>query len=422
MKLDKSITKENNITNYFSRTSTGFYQPNANKIERLFPRCTFSSKYHPKLFSLLDINDKITNSRGTSLPIQFKRLTEEETERQFGFSYREELNYRLALIRDYLNNIHPSKNKTKAVDESTKNSENILPIKNLEINIETNNKGKKIKICKPTDEKKGEQNKKKIKTEINIRKLKPKSRNDVWLPKGYGEYELLVNNHKLLLQKIKDDPFAGKLPYFSMKKIKSKSYESDIFFNKPNNDRCFVNLKNSKQKDYLTSDIFNLKNDEQNLLKTSENFLFKAKNIKKYGLTTESDSQWSPKNLIPSFLNSPSMEFNILCPNKKNIGATRDNILEELQGKKNKNKEEKKSFNINYLNPIFRQKGLGEFIDITRNGGNNPGRNYIEWYKKYPSCFTKCNETCSTFNNAYKFYKNIVDKPFSLNPTLKFKK
>ena len=29
-----------------------------------------------KLFSLLDINDKVTNSRGTSLPFQFKRLSQ----------------------------------------------------------------------------------------------------------------------------------------------------------------------------------------------------------------------------------------------------------------------------------------------------------------------------------------------------------
>ena len=34
-------------------------------------------------FSLLDINDKVTNSRGTSLPIQYKRLTSKEVKELF---------------------------------------------------------------------------------------------------------------------------------------------------------------------------------------------------------------------------------------------------------------------------------------------------------------------------------------------------
>ena len=41
----------------------------------------------PKLFSLLDINYKST-SRGTELPAQYRRLTDDESKRLFGFSYR----------------------------------------------------------------------------------------------------------------------------------------------------------------------------------------------------------------------------------------------------------------------------------------------------------------------------------------------
>ena len=99
----------------FSKTSTGFYKPNINRINN-FPRNfrIFSSnasvpKFKEKLFSLRDINDKITDSRGTSLPIQYKRLTEEENKRQFGFLYREEQNQNLALIKNFLNNMNMSK-------------------------------------------------------------------------------------------------------------------------------------------------------------------------------------------------------------------------------------------------------------------------------------------------------------------------
>jgi hypothetical protein len=81
-------------------------EKNNNKNLRLLSGNSY--KFRPKLFSLLDINDKITNSRGTSLPIQFKRLTDEENQRQFGFSYRKEQNYNLALIKNFLSKMNLS--------------------------------------------------------------------------------------------------------------------------------------------------------------------------------------------------------------------------------------------------------------------------------------------------------------------------
>ena len=73
------------------------------------------------------------------------------------------------------------------------------------------------------------------------------------------------------------------------------------------------------------------------------------------------------------------------------------------------------------MNPIYRQKGMGEFIDITRNGGNNTGKDFINCYTKNPRCFYKYDETCSTFYNSYAFYKDICNKPFVLDPSLKLK-
>jgi hypothetical protein len=111
-KLD--INTFNNFQyNNYSKTSTNFYSPNNsknsyNKSFRILSSCSNSylPKFKEKLFSLLDVNYKVTNSRGTSLPIQYKRLSEEENKRQFGFLYREEQNHNLAVIKNFLNNMH----------------------------------------------------------------------------------------------------------------------------------------------------------------------------------------------------------------------------------------------------------------------------------------------------------------------------
>ena len=86
-------------------------------------------------------------------------------------------------------------------------------------------------------------------------------------------------------------------------------------------------------------------------------------------------------------MNSPSTEYNILSPSKINIGYTRDKIVTEVEKNKSRNIEEKKlgekiSKSVNYMNPIYRQKGIGEFIDVTRNGGNNVGKDYLAFYHK----------------------------------------
>ena len=151
----KSHSKFENNTfiddqNKFSRTSVGFWSPknNTQNFNRYY-RILSSNIYNPhkeKLFSLMDINDKITDSRGTSLPIQYKRFSEkdEDNKRQFGFLYRQEQNYKIALIKNFLNNMKISKCTTKKENKENKNNE-----KKLEIKIENNNKEKEnIKINK----------------------------------------------------------------------------------------------------------------------------------------------------------------------------------------------------------------------------------------------------------------------------------
>jgi hypothetical protein len=392
---------------------------------RIFSSNVSVPKFKEKLFSLLDVNDKVTDSRGTSLPIQYKRLTEEENKRQFGFLYREEQNQNLALIKNFLNNMNMSKykiKKDKEDKEKKENKENKTKEKKLEIKIEHSNKEKeKIKIKSAEINSRIKNNK----SEESKTKIKVKNRNDLWLPKGYPEYELLVQNPKLLKKYLKNNYFANHLPEFTLTNIRQKQNESDIFFKNPITFKESLYNKRIKPNNYNSSDIFHLKYSIENLAKCSEKYLFKEKPKDKYYITRESESKWSPKTPFLGFMNSPSTEYNILNPSKKNtIGYTREKIVTEINSYKDKIIEDKKldrkiSKSVNYMNPIYRQKGIGEFIDITRNGGNNVGKDFLGFYNRNDKCFRKNNEVGATFYDSYLFYKDICEKPFTLTPTLK---
>ena len=423
----KLNTKNSENISSFSKTSTGFYtMHNNNKINnmRLYSSNIYIPKFKKKLFSLLDINDKVTDSNGTSLPIQYKKITDEENKRQFGFLYREEQNYNLELIKNFLNNMHTSKyakKKEKKDNNDNKEENKKKKEKKIEIKIEQNNKEKEYSRNNMNDN-----NTKRIsKTESKKPKIIIKNRNDIWLPKGYSHYELIVKNPKLLKEQLKNNVFANNYPDLTLNKIRRISNESDIFFKKPITFK--ENLYNKKiyPNNYNSSDIFHLTYKIENLIKCSEKYLFKQKPKDKYYITKESESKWSPKVPFLGFMNSPSTEYNIMNPSKKNtIGFTRDKIITEVEKNRQKNIEEKKldkkiSKSVNYMNPIYRQKGIGEFIDITRNGGNNVGKDFLGYYHRNNNCFKKNNEACATFYNSYLFYKDICQKPFTLNPTLK---
>ena len=69
----------------------------------------------------------------------------------------------------------------------------------------------------------------------------------------------------------------------------------------------------------------------------------------------------------------------------------------------------------NYMNPAYKKKGLTEFIDITRNGASNIGKDYNNIYSNNPKCFYKNNDVCSTFYDTHFQYKNLCKKPFIKN-------
>ena len=407
-------------------------------------------KEKPKLFSLLDINYKITNSRGTSLPAQYRRLTDSENLRLFGFSYRKDKKYNN-------NNQHKLNNKSEEniiLSENEKNMENNRKInkcqsdfgdkfrleknnyfnkkfksENVKINDIYNNKIKNNEIeivnsnkendffnlkknpIKLTKTKKSQGEISKLNNKED-EKIKENSKKDRFLPRGYDSYELLLKNPKILSKKIKIEYSMKKT--LSAKIIKDRAYKSDIFFFKPPSEKEVSYKVLDKQRDYQNSDIFNIKNDRQNLSKSGETYLFKNLDKTKYNVTRESNSQWKlPDNKIQALINSSSKDYNILNPESKGISLSKEKIIIECESKKDKNS--KMIDKANYMNPAYKKKGLTEFIDITRNGASNTGKDYINAYINNPKCFFKNNDVCSTFYDTHFQYKNLCKKPFIKN-------
>ena len=433
---------------------------NCNNSARAYITKYMQYKFKPKLFSLLDINDKITNSRGTVLPQQYKRLSQEENKRLFGFSYRTDRSYDFSKIRQILGSASPLSKKKMAdekkineiekkifnrynsdIGEYIKIRKNKFPKKgkieeNNEIKIDendnkinddniynnTNLNMNQRNIIEKEEKKRNESNKnqkrkKEGKKNMEQEKLIIRNTKDRWLPKGYAKYELLVKSPKIFMKQFKKDNTLNKNLSSTFEQIRQKAYKSDIFFLK-NPSEKEISYKNQVM-DYnqQNSDIFNIKNDEQNLLKSSETYLYKKNSGERYNITRESNSKWEPRTCIPTLINHSSKEYNILSPEKKGISYTKNNIMKECENMKNTNSKMINS--INYMNPIYRQKGLAEFIDITRNGSSNPGKDFMRTYYNNPKCFFRYDEACSSYNDCHRQYKNICTRPFIKEPILK---
>ena len=349
----------------------------------------FEIKKKIKLFSLLDINEKITNSKGTSLPTQYKRynINNEETKvhnsyNRYGFTNRINQGYQINKI-----------NTKKLIRCKSDIGSRLKLKKKFRLNNTITNNDQKRNSMKN------------LMNTTNIKK-------DRLIPKGYDTYELLVKNYKLFRKKIKlGNLLDNMLPPKRMKLIELKS---DIFFTKPPSEKESPSKYIKRKNKYKVSDIFNIKNDSKNLSKSGEIYLFKNQKRKKYTISSESNSKWKiPDNIIPSMTNYSSKEYNIINPESKGISFTKDNLMVECENRKNK--ESNMINNVNYMNPMYKQKGLTEFIDITRNGASNELKNYINAFYKNPKCFYKNNNMCTSYYDIHHKYNNICEKPFYKN-------
>ena len=186
---------------------------------------------------------------------------------------------------------------------------------------------------------------------------------------------------------------------FNTKEIKQKSYESDIFFFRAKTEKEAQKITNKEKARYynvkLGSDIFNEKGDLNNLMKSGELYLFKKN---RNAFSTESNSFWSSKVSTQTYMNYPSVEYNILNPNIKNNTKTREKIYKE-------------SLEHNQMNPIYKQKSIGTFYDITKVGMNR-NKTYQKLYEENNKVFYRSDNICTSLYDSYKNYQGLVPKPF----------
>ena len=346
--------------------------------------------------TLLDDNINIKNrnfiAKGTNFSKQLMRLSNEEL----------------------INIIGPINKKAGNINKNKKNTlKNFLKEKNLKTNYDKNkeeikndihdnenNKVKKLKIeikdsnlikNEKTKDRKKFENKTEYNRTIFNKNISShiRQKKDKYLPKGYLEYEQrLLNNNN-----------SNKERIYYIKERKQKANESDILFLKPRSEKESINYINKEKARTFTiklgSDIFNSKNDLNNLMKSSELYLFKKHNKQ---FSTESNSFWASKVSTPSYMNYPSVEYNILNPTKKNNTKTKEKIYKETLDKK-------------LMNPIYKQKSISTFYDITK-VGTNRNLTYQKTIEENNKIFYKNNDVCTIQYNNYKNYEGLISKPF----------
>ena len=343
-----------------------------------------NNKYRPlsgrsRSITFLDSNKYNNNfiAKGTNLPKQLKRLTNDELINIIGYMNKKAGNMnrnQKKILKNFLGDkyykirtdINKENKKSNTISNYYINQKNKTKILKLEIN-ESNN----IK------------NKTKNNNIFNQRKEK-----DKFLPKGYLQYEQYLLNNNMNKEKI-----------FNTKELKQKSFESDIFFFRPKTGKEAKKTVNKERaRNYnikLGSDIFNSKNDFNNLMKSSELYLFKKNTIP---FSTESKSFWASKISTQTYMNYPSVEYNILNPNKKSNTKTKEIIYKE-------------SLDKNEMNPIYKQKSISTFYDITK-VGMNKNKTYEKFYEENNKIFYKNNNICTSHYDNYKNYQSIIQKPF----------
>lgn len=191
--------------------------------------------------------------------------------------------------------------------------------------------------------------------------------------------------------------------------INQKMLESDIFFfsNKVEDKSNLYHSRNVKSKsgnlipdskqNYLESDVFNFSNNEASQKKIGEKYLFNDNKYKKIGYhpSAKSNSEWSPKNYVKSYMNYNSCDYDLFNPYMKKTVFTKEKIKESSG-----------------INPIHRQKCITEFVDLTRNFVPNYNRDFVNAINKEERIFSKTRDLCGNLLELHKEYYNICTKPF----------
>ena len=383
------------------------YVPKSPKIKNY----SFSPKYIPKLFSMNDIKEKY-RSKAPNLPNQYKRKIYENINNLLYNKSTKGLLFNIPQIEyeqeKRQNELAKSETKKSKSVEQKNNTNNKLILKLGKKNNNNNNNNKLDDIKK------------------NLRK-------DKFMPEGYDIFEKsifencsknYINNNYIKINKTNiklnkrnaNTNIASDKDKILIRKLnRLNQYKSQIFNNNINNIdnnnngsktyRPSVKLEKTKliYKKYLDSDIFNLRHDKNILEKSGEYSYINSSKIKPclYNVNNETLLGWKLRKPLPSFLNYSSSQYSLFNRNmKNNCGKTKEQIINEV-------KKIDKEFN-----PTHKQKGLTEFIELSRVSAQNINVDYTKAINDEPNIFKKKNNFSTEFYDLHMHYKYLCDKPF----------
>ena len=373
MVLDTSYRRHFKKVPSSSRLNISVKTNNSKNIrDKLFP------KPQKKLFSLVDIKEQF-HSKAPSVPNQFKR------------KIYSKLDY-------YLYNKNSKKNleEIPQIESYDKKEKNIMLRK---INL-SKVPSRKERLYKPY-----------CWDNYDIKDIKKKQK-DRLMPEGYEFYEKnimdinknYIQNNYVKIKHPKD--------YILVRRLnKINNSKSNIFFlenednNKLNSYHKEIASENRRSiyARYQDSDIFNLRKDKNIIEKSGEHSFFVGNKNKKnasYNANNETLLGWKLRKPLPCFMNYTSSKFDLFNREMKNIGKTKEAIIEEV-------KQLSESFN-----PTHKQKGLTEFLMLSRVSAPNVNEDYLKALNDNPNVFKKKNNFSSEYYDIYNKYNSLCDKPF----------
>ena len=384
-------------------TSRSLKQKKYSSIIQKTPKISnygFTPKYHPKLFSLLDIKDRYI-SKAPDLPNQFKRK-----------------------IYTNIHNLLYNKNKRGLIFKIPQIESDKITIQDVNSKIKKNKSEDKLLLSMSRKERLYKPH---FWDNATFEEIK-KGQRDKLMPEGYEFYEKnLLDNSKNYIKEnyvkinkinlrenkrnVNNKLKIEKERILFRKLNKLNQYKSNIFFPESFEDNNKTREKQNKKLEenrkiiyskYLDSDIFNFRKDKNIIKKSGEHsFLEEDKNKSvKYTSNNETLLGWKLRKPLPSFLNYTSSQFHLFNRAMKNIGNTKENVLNDV-----------KKIDENF-NPTHKQKGLTEFLELSRVSANNVNVDYNKALKDDPNIFKKKNNISSEFYDLHHQYNNLCDKPF----------